>query len=258
MSPFGSPKTFQKRHNLDPDGDILLILHNPNAPFAVWNPDWYKEVIPSLSDQSDAESQDSDSSEVDHQTQSEAHSDTEQSSPASDQSTSTSSEVKFRVSSKHLCLASEYFKRLLRGPWKEATSISEDGLRHVDAYHWDEEAMLTLMQIIHGRNYQLPWRPTLESLAKIAVLVDYYKCYEAVSLWAVKCWSFINVSNVFGRDTILGMLVGQVFEDFRLFDKATRVAMKECPGKLPTLGLPLTTTAEIRCEAEEVLGSDIY
>ncbi|KAI1467648.1 uncharacterized protein F4812DRAFT_404132 [Daldinia caldariorum] len=257
MRPFILSMARRNHHNLDPDGDVLLTLHNPNAPFAVWDPDWYKDVPSSpLPEQNDAKSQNSDRSEFNDQTQPEAHSETGQSSPASDQPSTTStspssSQVKFRVSSKHLCLASEYFKRLLQGPWKEATSTSEDGLRHVDAYHWDQEAMLTLMQIIHGRNYHLPLYPTLEYLAKIAVLVDYYQCHEAVSLWAGKWLLSINIANVFDRDTILTILVGQVFKESGLSEKAARVAMRECPGKLPTLGLPITTVAG-------GLGSDIY
>ncbi|OTB15851.1 hypothetical protein K445DRAFT_103463 [Daldinia sp. EC12] len=231
------------RWQLDPEGDVLLTLHNPNAPFAVWDPDWYKGAASSLSEQNNTKPQDSDLPKADRQTQTKADFKAEQESPHTSEEPTSTSSVKFLLSSRHLCLASPYFKRLLQGPWKEATKKSPDGLRHVDAFDWDETAMLVLMHVIHGQNYKLAQIYPLEDLAKVAVLVDYYQCHEAVSLWSTRCMNFIRVTDVFNRDTILTILVSLVFKSPNLFSQATRVAMRECQGQLPTLGLPITAVA---------------
>jgi hypothetical protein len=41
---------------------------------------------------------------------------------------------------------------------------------------WDAEAVQILMDIIHGRTRSVLKAPSLEMLAKIAVLVGYYEC----------------------------------------------------------------------------------
>jgi hypothetical protein len=57
---------------------------------------------------------------------------------------------------------------------------------HISAEDWDEDAFAILMNVFHLRNYRVPCSITLEMLAKIAVLADYYKCEESIQL-------FINV-----------------------------------------------------------------
>ncbi|KAK6958394.1 hypothetical protein Daesc_001193 [Daldinia eschscholtzii] len=253
------------RWELDPEGDVLLTLHNPDAPFAVWDPNWYKEVPSSVPpEQNNTQPQDSDPPKADCHTRTKAEVKAEQESQSPhtpDEPTSTSS-VTFLLSSRHLCLASPYFKRLLGGPWKEAIETSPDGLRHVDAYDWNEKAMLVLMQVIHGRNRKLPGRQSLEELAKFAVLVDYYQCHEAVLLWSTKCVRRITVTDLFDRDTILVILVSRVFSEYDLFEEATRVAMRGCEGKLPTLGLPITAVADLfdaeRKELLDLIFTDLY
>jgi hypothetical protein len=75
---------------------------------------------------------------------------------------------------------------MLEGPWEESTA-SSDSRRIITASEWDADAMLILMRIIHGRIRHVPRSISLEMLAKIAVLVDYYDCHEVVVLWS-ECW----------------------------------------------------------------------
>ncbi|KAF3059544.1 hypothetical protein GL218_05109 [Daldinia childiae] len=198
---------------LDPKGDVLLTLHNPNAPFAVWDEYWYRKIA----------------TEATHVR------------PIY----KSNAKVQFLLSSRHLSLASGYFKNLLRGPWIEATPTSPDGRLCVDAEGWDENSMLILMRIIHGHNYKIPKSMTLEEVAKVAVLVDYYQCHEAVMVW-----SDVWINNMpgydkhtFNRDIVLWILVTQVFRKEKLFKNATLVAIQHCKGKFPTLGLPITAAA---------------
>ncbi|KAI2463167.1 hypothetical protein F4781DRAFT_440832 [Annulohypoxylon bovei var. microspora] len=202
-------------HELDSEGDVLLTLHNPTAPFAVWTE----------SDTSPPENEPS------------ASGDTEPNGP--------SPVVEYLLSSRHLILASEYFRRTLRGPWKEGTVVHSDGRYHISAEDWDETSMLTLMQIIHGRNREVPRWLNYEMIAKIAVLVDYYGCHEAVEIWS-DIWivepEFV-LRRICDRECILMILITSIFKRESLFSMATNIALNNGTRHLPTLNLPILTKA---------------
>ncbi|KAI1413324.1 hypothetical protein F5Y13DRAFT_161098 [Hypoxylon sp. FL1857] len=239
-------------HEIDSEGDIILTLLNPRAPFAIWyedyedkvshpvQPDTTREPTPTSAD-ADAES----NNDADDSNSSESSPKKEQGLPTSYEFT-WSLPVKFRLSSRHLVLASKYFKSVLQGPWKEGTEIHSDNCRHIEARDWDENAMLILMQVIHGLNRKVPKLITLEMLAKIAVLVDYYRCHEAVALWSDIWIDKLKDSlpTTLDRDLILWILVTRVFEQEDLFKKATKIALPLCRGYLPTLDLPIVAVAD--------------
>lgn len=119
---------------------------------------------------------------------------------------------RFRVSSRHLSLASPVFSQMLNGPWKDARNLAStntsasatvDGTtadktvapvssssdstpprREIEASEWDTDATVILMDIIHGHFSQVPRSLSLVMLAKVAILVDYYKCHEIVSVFS--------------------------------------------------------------------------
>lgn len=96
-------------------------------------------------------------------------------------------EVNYRVSSRHLVLASPWFKRALSEEgWSEFSRNPEDSLFHVKAADWNEEALLILLNILDLRNGKVPRAVSLEMLGKIAVLVDYYECGEALEVFTEK------------------------------------------------------------------------
>lgn len=149
-------------------------------------------------------------------------------------------EVRLRLSSKHLALASTYFKKMFQGPWKESHTLSGSPHR-IDASEWDADAILILMNIIHGRVRSVPRSIGLEMLAKIAVLVDYYNCHEVVELFS-ECWIrelSCDLPKEYCRDLILWLTVSWVFSQKELFKTVTKVAVRESKGPLQTLGLPI-------------------
>ena len=151
--------------------------------------------------------------------------------------------MQLRVSSRHLILASPYFKGALNGPFKEATSVSADGYRHIFADDWDPEAFLILIHIIHGRNRQVPRLVSLELLAKIAALVDYYGCHEAVEvfaeLWLLRLKSQSELPSQVGRDLVLWLFISWVFVDADIFKSVTSTVLQNSQGPLATWGLPI-------------------
>ncbi len=151
------------------------------------------------------------------------------------------SHIRLRVSSRHLSLASPYFKVALNGPWREAASTSTDGSHSIYADDWDSEAFLILMHIIHGRNRQVPRRVSLELLAKISVLIDYYECHEAVELfselWLRELKSQLPAQP--GRELTLWLCVSWILGAADIFASTTSIALRQSQGPLATLGLPI-------------------
>jgi hypothetical protein len=149
-------------------------------------------------------------------------------------------EIQMRLSSRYLMLASTYFKRMLNGPWKESAAEPDSRYR-VQAEDWDADALSILINIIHGHIRSVPRSISLEMLAKVAVVVDYYDCYEVVELF-----SAIWIENLrhqlpkkYTGDLILCLLVSWVFSQPDIFKVITRIALMEGRGPLQTLNLPI-------------------
>ncbi|KAI0895703.1 hypothetical protein F4806DRAFT_66736 [Annulohypoxylon nitens] len=246
---------------IDPNGDVLLTLYNPNAPFAFWSPDEKTEEnsLPKSESESGPDTASESESEPEFEPVPNPEPQPEvkwvlesdlasgSTSPLEKNPCDGSSRViKYLVSSRHLILASKYFEKLLQGPWMEGTEVHLDGCRHVSAEDWDERALLILMQIIHGRNKKVPRVITLEMYAKIAVLVDYYKCHEVVTLWS-ELWTAqlrTNLPKRCDRDLVLWILIASVFQEGQLFKEATEIAVNHCDNDLPTMHLPILRVAE--------------
>ncbi|KAL7813423.1 hypothetical protein V8C26DRAFT_421621 [Trichoderma gracile] len=204
-----------KVHEIDPNGDTLLILQNANAPFA---------APPSLP----AEQQEQ------QQTESDA-------ADESQRMAEDKPEVRMRLSSKHLALASAYFQKLMANEWTEATAEGEYSYV-VKAVEWDEEALLMLMNIIHGKTADLSTTISLEMLAKVSALVDYYQCHEAVRFFNNLWLRGIDQQALSGRDLLLLLSVSCVFPDPNTFKELTRTLINKSTGVLDSLGLPIPQT----------------
>lgn len=158
--------------------------------------------------------------------------------------------VHYRVSSRHLTLASPWFKRALTSPGsKEAVPNPTDGRFYVPASDWDEEAFLILLNIFHLRKRSIPETVSLEMLAKIAVLVDYYELKGAeaiehdVDIWINHVRQNYAVPTSYGRDLVLWMCISAVFDLPTVFEEATAVSIQESTGSIQDLGLPIPLRA---------------
>jgi hypothetical protein len=152
--------------------------------------------------------------------------------------------VQFRVSSRHLMLASPWFNRALkREGWSESARDEEDGLFHITAEDWDADAFLILLNIFHLRNRQVPRAVSLDMIAKIAVLVDYYECEESIELftamWIKSLKENTPVPSVACRNLVLWIWTSWVFDIGDCFKRATAVAIKSSVENFHTLGLPI-------------------
>ncbi|KAG7421699.1 hypothetical protein Forpe1208_v000301 [Fusarium oxysporum f. sp. rapae] len=96
-----------------------------------------------------------------------------------DQNKTPEVEVRMRVSSRHLILASRTFRAMLEGPWKEGNS-SFRPIRQISAKDWDAFALAIVLDSIYGRHHGIPTKITDGLLTRIATIVDYYECREAM------------------------------------------------------------------------------
>ncbi|KAI1120277.1 hypothetical protein F5Y10DRAFT_134817 [Nemania abortiva] len=263
-----------KKHVIDPNGDVIIHLRNFDAPFAVLpkNGQLYVPTAPSSIFGTDITTSfggifNSQTKQPQLPSNGLKHEPIWATAPRPGDNAVTSEtqkepstaqpEIHFQVSSAHLTLASRYFGRALRGAFKEAQP-GIDGLRHVDASDWNAEALLIVLRVIHGRNRQVPKRLSLETLAKIAVIVDYYDCHEAFDAFAEIWFQQIEQSPVpdrLDRDLVLILHVSWVFRRADKFRDATKMVLLQSKGSLNTLNLPIPTeiTSAINGRREKVL-----
>lgn len=153
-------------------------------------------------------------------------------------------DIHYRVSSRHLMLASPWFKRLLKKErWSESARNERDGFFHITAAEWDAEAFLILLNIFHIRNRKVPRTVSLEMLAKIAVLADYYECHEVLELFTTMWLECLKKSSpirqVYDRYLVLWICISWVFDVKDFFAQATAIVVQKSDESLRTLGLPI-------------------
>jgi hypothetical protein len=147
---------------------------------------------------------------------------------------------RIQVSAKHLILASPVLKNLLTGGWKENMTLLEKGSVEVTAKSWDLEALLNTLRVIHGQTTHVPRKITLEMFAKIAMVVDYYECSEAMGI-AADLWrsKFKSFPEAMCRDLVFWMWISWAFRQRKMLNKVTSIAMATAKDKIPHLGFPI-------------------
>lgn len=152
-------------HEIDPYPDTVIILRNPCRVFALWD-DAAEVSEPTIGESEDKvyayESyvgnlhsniyvdQDKDLGQDQNRIPTE---DLEEPVDSPDQlSEPEDEEIHYLVSSRHLILASPWFRRTLTSEGsQEAVKDPSDGLFHLEPEDWDEEAFLILLNIFHIR-----------------------------------------------------------------------------------------------------------
>lgn len=227
-------------HSQDPDpgGDTLLILRNANAPFATCRrEDLWPDYLPQYRRASALEGEETLVASCGTPAGSNR---SQESEPTVSDGSNDVREVRMRLSSRHLILASAYFKRRLT-PGSEEANPDPEFSYVVQTQDWDADALLALMRVIHGRVDLVPRNVSLEFLAKIAILVDYYGCHEVVALFS-ETWLRNLPKDLplhYGRDLLLRLFVSWVFPEPDVIRRLTRIALFESRGPLHQSRLPL-------------------
>ncbi|KAJ5708572.1 hypothetical protein N7488_008373 [Penicillium malachiteum] len=159
---------------------------------------------------------------------------------------------RIQVSAKHMILASPVFKTMLTGDWKESITLAKKGLVEVDAEGWNIEALLIVLRAIHCQHYNIPQKLTLEMLAQVAVIADYYQCKEALhilkDIWIKNLDSEETIiPKIFSRDLVLWLWIAWFFQLPFEFKASTSIAMSHSDGWIDSWGLPVS---------QQVIGKD--
>ncbi|EEP80974.1 predicted protein [Uncinocarpus reesii 1704] len=216
-------------YELDPDGDVLLVLRTeePKAEDAT-------AAKPTGDGEGDGKSDGDDESKA------EAPKDeTPKVEAPQEVAESIYKTTRFRLSSKHLSLASLYFKRMFTGGWKEGQSLGNGQPLEISEEGWKPESFLILMRIIHGRTKEVPRKAPLETIAEMASLVDYFECGEVMGIF-VEFWiaQLGTLPAQFSRDTVLCIWINYVFRRPK-FQNWTRLAIRKSSGPITALEFPL-------------------
>ncbi|PWY96344.1 hypothetical protein BO94DRAFT_570673 [Aspergillus sclerotioniger CBS 115572] len=189
---------------IDPEGEVIFILENPNAPFAVWNDTNNGEKGTGRNDEQSA-----------------------------------SKVIRVRVSEKHLTLASPVFKTMLIGVWKESRTAGDEKMKEIRTESWDAGAFLLLLNLLHCRHRTVPQGLSLEQLAKLAEIANYYNCIEAIKFFSDRWMELLkpNRPKQYSRDLMLWLWITWAFGSPDR-SEAWMIAVKESKSPVRSLGLP--------------------
>lgn len=240
---------------LDPEGDVIFTLTNGNAS-AAWDPIEHGEassdregpatamgspLAGSVAEYTLPDEQDPELARLGHQPNNEN---------SGDNGAETDALIKFRVSSRHLVLASSVFKAMLGKEWMESKAHA-DGYFYIEGEDWSVEAFLIVMNIIHGHNRTVPRVVDLTMLTKVAIIVDYYEFYEATEVFSGIWMEHLrkSVPTTYCRDLALWVCVSQIFGDEKIFHAVTRLAIRLVPRRMKTLELPILDSIKVEIES---------
>ncbi|KAF5688928.1 hypothetical protein FDENT_4644 [Fusarium denticulatum] len=159
--------------------------------------------------------------------------------------TTLEGEVRIRVSSRHLILASCFFRSALGGPWREASTTSSffgKPLRQIIAYEWDAVAFALVLDIIHGRHRGVPRFVDIMLLTRIATIVDFYHCQEVVQIFGDHWYGIDNLLwSEYSSRTLMWLFISWVFSGEDAFNKATEMTLghMDDPSNIDTKELNL-------------------
>ncbi|KAI4629129.1 uncharacterized protein J4E87_003390 [Alternaria ethzedia] len=229
------PANANERVVIAESGDVLLTLRNPGAPFAVWEREAEdgdaadKSVIKEEGKEDEDADQDL---KVEGPPQKRRRM-AERSRQGAEIQDDLGDDPErpcfvYQVSSQHLITASPKFKSEIMS-WSE-NHKTDDGFYHMDTADWDPEAFAILLNMLHLRFRQVPKMLSLELLAKVAKLVDYYQCWEAFDLiadvWVRHARAYHPIPGTYSRELMLWILVAWVFKEPLLFNNATKIAIQ--------------------------------
>jgi hypothetical protein len=146
----------------------------------------------------------------------------------------SSHEVHCIVSSRHMMLASRYFEKLLSGNSKEATTLRST--RHVSIpLSADLDAMIVLLNIVHGVSRKVPRQVKLDTLSKLAMLVSVFGMIDAVQFFSdtwIDDFQRKGLPQSYDEKVLSLLFVFWVFDRPAEFKNMSRITQRECDENL--------------------------
>ncbi|KNG91535.1 hypothetical protein ANOM_000056 [Aspergillus nomiae NRRL 13137] len=236
-------------YELDPKGDIFLILDNVSKDFpynlrdittvAGW-PDGLSNPPAPTSDWNKTIKQEDDGSSGDAVDSAK----TPKSPPQR--------RLQIRASSKHLTLACPQFQRTLQNGFQEGTELRATGCLKFPVRDWEAVPFLVLMLIIHHRTRLVPREVSLDRLVEIAQLVDYYECHEAVEPFSNSWLIHLKIRSLSPPHYIPSsddearkwISISWVFNEANAFQESSKYLESKSTSTISFSGLPVPSTIQ--------------
>ena len=154
--------------------------------------------------------------------------------------------VHFRVSSRHLILASRTFRKMLEGGWSESSfAPAQSGRRQIQTSGWDAAALAIVLDAIHGRYRELPKYMNLGLLTRIATIIDYYEFHETLQpisdFWVATLRVSCQVPTNYCQSTFMWLYISWVFSEKEVASPISKMFLEQSDGfsKVDSFDLPV-------------------
>jgi hypothetical protein len=161
-------------------------------------------------------------------------------------------EASFFVSSRHLILASTYFKNSLSEKWDQHERDEKDRILIIET-GWSKTGFKRLMRIIHGKTRAVSRITAVEEMAEMAQMVDYYDCLEVVEAYSPgwidqlikaeysrhKSNSGVSGEEYYDRNVVMWIYIAWVVHHRDIFKMMTSVAIQGSRSEMRISELPL-------------------
>ncbi|KAJ5713471.1 uncharacterized protein N7483_010652 [Penicillium malachiteum] len=133
------------------------------------------------------------------------------------------------------------FKSMLTGGWKESVEFQQNVSVTIEVEGWDVDSFTIVLRAIHGKFNQIPKSRTLEQVAKIADIADYYQLKEIMSVMLPAWKTALSDGLAHGtyRDLVMSVWASWFFGADQEFKNATSSAMTRMSGQVVSLGCPI-------------------
>jgi hypothetical protein len=154
---------------------------------------------------------------------------------------SSGTEAQFLVSSKHLKLASPYFKSLFADRWSKGTRLRTNEMAQIPIKDFKPETLLVLLNVVHGHDRKVPRSVSFQQLVELTLAIDFFQCNEAVEIFAAMWINSLrsSVPSEWSPDTKKWIMIASVFKDHTIFAITTKSAIVAGTCDFTTEGLPI-------------------
>ncbi|KAL2823280.1 hypothetical protein BDW59DRAFT_148926 [Aspergillus cavernicola] len=130
---------------------------------------------------------------------------------------------------------------MLGGSFREASTLRSDGHLRLSEAKWEAIPFLLILRILHGQTRAIPRKISLKTLAQVAILLDYYECYEAVEVFTHMWIRALETKlpTTYNDDTLRWLFISWVFDERTIFKTITAVIQANCMGVVESIGLPI-------------------
>ena len=236
----------------DSEGDIFLTMLCPNDERTMFvdnskateiEEDDSKEVVVEENDAQEVEIE-----EIRAEEHIEEHGGESILKPDSSDESLNDRKMILQVSSKHLMLASPVLKTMLRPSFREGQELLNTGRLELSLDDDDPVALLIFLNIIHGRNRNVPKCVDLKTFTHIAIFADKYECKDAFLL-LIDPWCDAlkeTIPEAFNETLLSWMCISRIFGRSTELRQLTRIAIVQTTEKMET-ELPMVGILGTKC-----------